>query len=370
MLGFAKTYGFCGAQWCSLEACYVFCYTLRDLLNPIGSAFQCFFVLIALSLTSSLRANNLALVGFDVPAVVIAETISPQLVDQPSTGGKFVRIRLPVSAFVSSQFRGEVEEYLVEFESPQQTLRIVDLWPKNEMVSPYEGTIAVDSANQTKAEVSFNASASFEPIARGTAGAKYQRDSSIKERFVRKPPMQLLTSSGTVRRGFGCCFKFRAGLNGELEGARDVAILAEVPQNWRADAMLVSMQATGKVSNQFQSKQLGSAKLWMSIHQAGDPSAAAQAKRFVRFEQSLRALAQNEHKRVEQRAYPSVWHKVGAALDVVEPRIPDDYLSQVIFGPAEQYLEGSAHRLPMNLRVAILDYWQERKNLQALAYGG
>lgn len=315
-------------------------------------------------------AGELAVVGFDVPAVSVAEPVHPSYVQKPTSGGKLVRLRFPVSAFLSPEFTGTVDEYMVEVASPQQTFRVVDIWPRNEMVSNIDGTIAVDTTKRQQAEASFTATAAFEPIARGSANAKYQNESNVKERFARKPPMQALTSSGTTQRGYGCFFRFRPGPANQLEGAKDIAILAEVPLNWRADALLVSMRATGKPSGYSRSRQLGSARLWMTVHVAGDSPAAFQAQRFVREERALRSLALSARDEIKREALPTMWHKMGAALEIVEPRIPQDYLANVIFGPSGQYLEGNAHRLPIEVRVAILDYWEQRERLYALAYGG
>ena len=107
--------------------------------------------------------------------------------------------------------------------------------------------------------------------------------------------------------------------------------------------------------------------MWMSIHQEGDVVAAARARRFVTQERSLRALAASRAEEIKDKSLPTVLHKIGAALEIVEPRIPSDYLVQVIYGPRNQYLEGGAHRLPIDLRIAILDYWDARESLLTLA---
>ena len=78
-------------------------------------------------------------------------------------------------------------------------------------------------------------------------------------------------------------------------------------------------------------------------------------------------LAASSHAQVIDRSLPTVWHKIGAALDVVEPCIQDDYLSQVIFGAADPQFNGGTGRLPVDLRVAVLDYWEHRTQLLKLA---
>ncbi len=317
--------------------------------------------------STAVRGGDLAVVGFDVPAIVIAEPVNPQVVTAPTMGGDLMRLRIPVSTFISPEFRGIVSEYVVELESPRQSLRLIDFWPKNESYSDIDGTIAVESSEQQSSQFSFTASGGYEPFARGNASGDFQSKSNQQQRYQVRPPMQILTSSGTIRRGFGVFFKFRPGPQPVLEGAREVAILAEVPRGWRADMLQVSMHAVGHSSASSSSKRtLGSARLWMTTHREGDAAAAALAQRYVAQERALRGLAASQQARIQDRSLPTVWHKLGVALDVIDPRIPQDYLQQIIFGPQDQYFDQSTSRLPVDFRVAVLDYWEQRDALLAL----
>lgn len=308
-------------------------------------------------------------VGFDVPAVVVAQPVDHRLVNSPTGGGRFVRVRIPVSVFKLPGFNGAVTEYDVQLESPHQSMRIVDFWPRNAVYSNVVGNINVESATQAKYNVNAQVSAGFEPFVRGNGGGGYEKSTSSKESFQKAPEMEALTSSGTRNRGYGAFFKFHPGQTPSLEGAREIAFVAEVPAAWRADLIQISLRAVGKSSNSFGSTVLGSTRLWTTIHQEGDLAAAAQARRFVTQERSLRALAASQHDEIRKKSLPTIWHQIGAALDVVEPRIPDDYMVHVIYGPRNQYFEGHAHRLPIDLRVAILDYWDAREALTSLALG-
>ncbi len=314
-----------------------------------------------------------AVVGFDVPAIVVAEPVNPAVVNAPITGGKLVRLRIPVSTFLSPEFSGTVSEYLVEIECPQQSMRVIDFWPKAEFYSEVEGTIAVDSQRHQDSRVAFNVSGGYEPFIRGAANGEFNSKSDLHETYQRKPPMQLLTSAGTVRRGFGVFYKFRPGPFPQLEGEREVAMLLEVPATWRADLLQVSMRAVGTTGLSSRNHTLGQSRLWMTVHQEGDSAAAAQARRYVAQERALRALATASQKQIADKSLPTIWHKVGAAMDMVDPKIPDDYLIGVLFGAAPQNLQNprfdeATSRLPVDMRVAVLDYWEQREALLKLAY--
>lgn len=313
-------------------------------------------------------ASDANIVAFDAPAIVIAEPINPGVVEQPTMGGDIVRLRIPVSTFQHPEFRGQVQEYVFEVDSSYQTCRVLDFWPKNEVYSDIDGNVAVDSSQQRENNFNFNLSAAYEPIiGRATVQSDAKSKSNVQERFQRKPPMQILSSSGTVRRGYGVMFKFRPGPLPVLEGVRDLAVLAEVPRGWRADMLQVTLRATGVSPRSSRPQQLGEARLWVAVHREGDAAAAAAATRYVTQERALRSLAASSQSQVNTKALPTFWHKIGASLDVVEPRIPADYLTQVIFSTTNRFRDNEmTNRLPVNLRVAVLDYWDSRNSLLGL----
>lgn len=325
---------------------------------------------IAPTLTDSGRAAQPNAIAFDAPAIVIAEPINPAVVQQPTMGGDLVRLRIPVSTYQSPEFRGSIQEYVVEIDSPHQTLRVLDFWPKNEVYSEVAGTVSVQRNQQTDRNLNFNVSAAYEPIGRGTAAGDFHDSSSQQENFERNPPMQILTSSGTIRRGYGVFFKFRPGPLPVLEGVRELSILAEVPRGWRADMLHIHMRAVGTGPHASRPQTLGESRLWMTSHREGDRAAATAATRYVNQERALRSLAAANSSRIANQALPTFWHRLGASLDVVDPKIPSDYLSQVIFSASNVFYDNKAtNRLPVDVRVAVLDYWDVRNALMSLAYG-
>ena len=333
--------------------------------------------LYAAALSTVVNAGDFAVVGFDAPAISVAEPVNPAVVNTPLTGGKLVRVKIPVSTFLSPEFQGTVSEYVVEIESPQQTMRVVDFWPKTELYSDVQGTVSVDNKYHKDSHFAFNVSGGYEPFVRGNANGEFNEKIDSHQQYQRKPPMQVLTSAGTVRRGFGVFYKFRPGPVPQLEGEREVAILFEVPANWRADLMQISMHAVGQNYQNGSSKMqtLGQGRLWTTVHQEGDQAAAAQAQRYVTQERALRALAAASQKQIEEKSLPTIWHKVGAALDVVDPKIPTDFMTQILFGASQPKslqhprFDQGTNRLPVDLRVSILDYWEQREAIFKLASG-
>ncbi|GIW98254.1 MAG: hypothetical protein KatS3mg111_1587 [Pirellulaceae bacterium] len=307
---------------------------------------------------------------FDVPAILSADPVDQPGAVVPRRGGKLLRVRVPISTVLDSQFQGRVFEYHIELVSPHRSMQVLDLWPRNELVRTIEGNVAVETSRQSDHAVGVNLLSASKPPVPGGVNASVGEKQTISQRYEQKPPLHLLTASGTTNRGCGAFFKFRAGPIGLADGMRDVALLVEVPRQWRADILEVRMHATGSRSRSgTESQPLGASHSWLAIYQRGDDEAAQAAEHFVESERSLRRIAECAQQ-LHQRTLPTVFHRLGAALDIVEPRLPEDFLVQALFGPHTQYLEGGAHRLPVDLRVAILEFWDARRAMIDLAFTG
>ncbi len=311
-------------------------------------------------------------VAFDLPAIVVAQEVGVGEDRMPLHRGKLIRLRLPISTALSSGFTGRVVEYAVEIESPHRSMRVVDFWPRNEMVATIAGNVTVEKSVANEQSVGLSLMATQTPQVKNGVNGEVAGKESVVARYEQKPPVHQLTSSGTIRRASGVFFKFRAGPIGLADGMRDVAVLAEVPADWRADVLEVRMRAVGTRSagGTGQLQTIGAARAWVSIYREGDWEAAAAAEHFVEMERHLRRVAAAQQKQIQHQAFPTVFHRIGAALDVVEPRIPSDILTQALFGPPTQHLEGAMHRLPIDVRVAMLDFWDARDGMIGLATTG
>ncbi len=331
--------------------------------------FHCLLIVAIVAITFPVQANAQPQITFDLPAVVVAERIDPAVVDQPMTGGKLVRLRIPISTYVPSTLRNSASEYTVVIGCPDRSMRVVDFWPKQQMYSRVDGNVQISNSTQSNRHIDLDGTGNLPPFAQAALKAGYQTKTETTKTFDQRPPMQVLSSSGTTQRGSGVFFKFHSGPSSSLEGVRDIAILAEVPQQWRADLVHVSMQArNGPNGSLTRTKTIGNNRLWMATHQEGDSVAAAQATRYVHQERSLRAMAARLSTEIEKTAMPTILHRVGAALELYDRRIPKDYLSLVIFSDRNRFRDNPAtNRLPVDLRVAVLDYWDERERLESLS---
>lgn len=308
------------------------------------------------------------IVRLDAPAIAVAEALDASLAPAAATGGDVFRIRLSITALIQPEFRGKVEALVVAVHNPNRTLRVVDFWPKTEMASTIDGPIAVQNQLEQQQNFAFAVAGGYQALVGGQAQGDFHGKQRLEERYQRRAPMQLVTASGAIDRGSGVCFQFHPGPANALDGTRDIALLVEAPRGWRADLLNISIRALGANSSlSSPTSDLASEQLWTVVHRAIDSEAAAAARRFVTTEQTVRKLAIAHQLTIEKRALPTVFHKMGAALEVVQPKIPDDYLQQLIFNLDMQYFDEPTSRLPVDLRVAVLDYWDERSKLLMLA---
>ncbi|MEM7478280.1 MAG: hypothetical protein AAF483_25105 [Planctomycetota bacterium] len=323
---------------------------------------------------SAVYSNGSALeplqgIEINVPNVVVAQPVDREMLRIPNAGGKLLRIKVPVALTCTANATPKIGSYSIQLRSPHSSIAVVDMWPKNEFYSSVQGGIAVETTNQKSNSGEASISAGLEPFARAKLSANQQNQFSVKERFEKQPKRQTIASSGIIDRGYGVFFRFSGNSNVELQGTREIAMLVEVPKVWRADLLLVSVEAVTQRTQPFGAKEPYRRDMWLSVYQEGDKMAAAQVQKFYRSEQSLRVLASERTAEVQRKSAPTFFHQVGISMNLVNPRIPSDYLSQVIFGQVNQYFEGDAHRLPIDLRVAILDFWEERKTITDMAFG-
>jgi len=331
------------------------------------------WIVVVCASANKLQANELQTsdrVQFDAPALAAAHVVKPEVAQEYLATGRCVRIKLPVSVFQRSNLAdGQLQYIVIRVVSPYHTMRVVDFSPRTQTYTTVEGHVAVRTSLEDKNQL--GAKAAFPPTSAGQLSVDASNQQAIRqeESFNRLPETKLLSSSGTLMRGSGAFFKFLAGPHAVLEGSREVAILAEVSPAWRGDLLHVSVQALGTSAGQHASPvQLGYEQMWTAVHLAGDVHAASAARRYVSTERSLRQLAGEQHKRVVEKALPTVFHKLGAALDIVEPKVSGDYLVEVLFSGRNKFRDHpEMNRLPMDLQVAIQDYWQMRSEFMTLA---
>lgn len=313
--------------------------------------------------------SSLATVSFDVQPIVPATPVATSMVQPQIPGSRFVQVRLDINSMVPPEFRGEVVESVVQVSTRSDWVQVADYWPKTELGTNVQGSVEVAQDLDQQREAAIQGAAGYLGIGSARGHAFFQENLKLNVQYNQQPPMHLLTAAGTMDRRSGAYFKMRSTPQAVLEGSRTFELMLEVPQSWRGDILEVRMNAYGTKAQKKSAKHqaVGEGRFLIAVYADGDIEAAEMAMRFVQQQSHLREVADRFSKEVDRTMFPSPMHKLGKALDIYEPRIPRNYLDQWIFGREPQQ---PISQLPVDLRVAMLDYAEMKLGMELLASGG
>jgi hypothetical protein len=305
-------------------------------------------------------------VRFDVQPLVPAIEVSESNALRQMPGSRLVEIQFEVSTIVPPEFRGAFDESILKIVTRKPSVQVADYWPRTEMYSSIATPLSVAENYERDRHASIQGVGGY-PGVGSASGYAYFRDELHRDvNYQQRPPMQLLTASGTIDRRSGVYFKLRSTPQAVLEGSRNFRLILEVPHDWRGDVLEFHAVAYGRknAESDHSHQQLGEERFLVAVYQQADQDAAQYAMTFVEQQSKLREMAKRHASTIQKRAYPTPVHKLGQVLDIYEPSVPHDYLNQWIFGSAT---EQPNHRLPVDLRVAMLDFIDSRVVIEALA---
>lgn len=305
-------------------------------------------------------------VVFDVNPIVAAQPLPTQGWASTMANSRFVRIPLQLSSLIDSSLSNDVDEFLFRVETQHQEMQVADFFPKTELTSSVAGQVQVSSLEQEHRELNARGAAGYPGAGWVEGNAQYYGHAATQKAFIERPAMSVLTASGTLGRRSGVYFKFKRSPQTTLEGMHPVEVVMEVPSHWRGGLLDVSMEANGGGRSR---KTLAQQRFLVAVYQAGDDIAEKVARGHVTMEQRLRWVEHQYAREIRKRNEPTPMHRIGVALDIMSPAIPDSWLSQVLFGKVT-YPEGAMSKLPVDVRVAILDYIDHRQAMETLADAG
>jgi len=308
-------------------------------------------------------------VQFDVPGTIACRDVTPADFQRVDPEAKLVEARLPVSSLIADSQEAQVRQYIYHVLSPRRTAQIVDYLPKTTLASSVIGTMEVTRKEESTASLGLTAALNYQSLARGetSLGSSEAQGTSIKYQTL--PPLSVSTASGTMQRGAGAYFKLRPTDQTSLDGSREFCLVLRVPAAWRGDYVYVSCTATaGKpaTANGGASTPCGGARFLVALHLEGDQRAQLAAEQLVRAERRLRQSAASHRRALLERSYPSLVHRLAAGLEIVEPKIPPQWLEQVLASPTDQDALSFEPRLPDEVRAAVAEYRRARRTLLQL----
>ena len=309
-------------------------------------------------------------VRFDAPLVVSADPLPWEHSGyQPSIQGtRLVSIRIRMSAQVPVRTQDRIDELLFQVRSGSGQMRVLDHWPRTQTVNHVQGAIIVSSTNYEQQHFSLRAIGGSPGV--GTAQGAMQRDAveTLARNYAEKPQLATHLSSGTLDRASGVFWQLRPSPEQSIEGDRDYWLLCEVSQNWQGDLFEVTASAAANPGQTNKgSRPLGSRRFMVAIYLADNTEAYQRAERFVEYERRLRQSALRYQDQISKRQAPTPLHRIAQSLDLSEPSIPKQWLDYVLYEPNVNYIDDKTAELPVDVRVAILDYIDNKQALLQLA---
>ena len=305
-------------------------------------------------------------VYFDVSRTVVCTEIgdSSSPLHPIERGQKLVQARVSVSLLA---YRGEAEaitECLYQFESGTNTTQMIDYLPRTTMDTNVAGNIQVQKSSEVSDQVNLSVSAGIDSIRANGGGAKSD-SSRAAFSYELIPPQEMVAAVGTIGRGTGVYFKLRRTPQISLEGSREFLITLQVPVDWRGGYFRATCQAVRRSNRN--ASVLGSRTFIVPIYLAGDSIARRLAEDFADAEQLLYASARKHQHDVHRRSLPTIAHE----LSLVDPKIPTNWLDQVVAHPSVATAElGFERRLPTEIVAAIDGYREARRALVTLRTDG
>lgn len=321
-------------------------------------------LLTAILFLSSLSALAAQCVRFDVAHSIAAQDVTTPEFLAMYPHEKLVQIRLPISSLLQSE-ESRLEFLYMISGTTTHPFQVVDYAPKTTLITDIEGLVSSEVSEDNSTSIGLHALSPDEFPVKTDANAKLSRGSRQLERMDRLPPKQLLSASGTMHRGLSAYFKLKPSTQTTLEGGHVFEVTARVKQGWRASLIHVHCTAflTDDESARVASKcsQQG---FVVGVYLAGDDMAKSSVEKLAIAQLELLKLAQVHARSIEDRRFPSIGHKLGAALSVVKPKIPESWLNDLL-------TSGDFHRferhLPRPVRDAATEYRQARAKVIGFA---
>lgn len=309
-------------------------------------------------------------VQFDVVPVAEAEDVSTPEFLAANPSEKLIRIQLPISSLVRLGSENGLLQYLYVISGTTTSpFQIVDYAPSTTLASDVTGPMAVEASTGNATSVGLKALAPQDFPVKADASANLSTSSSNSTRLQKLPPLQLIAASGTMHRGVSAYFKLKPSTQTTLEGDKMFEIVARVHSTWRAGVLQVSCAAFGQprtgVSGSQADLVCGRNNFVVGTYCVGDEMAKQKVRKLAETQQRLQHLAARHAEHIQDERYPTVAHKVGAALSIVKPRIPDRWLDELL---TSRDFHAFERHLPREIRMAATEYREARK--QVIGFAG
>ena len=318
------------------------------------------FLLVAFTLSmQGVHAANKPSVSFDVQPVIACREISTDAAKAMPADRRLVELKIQVSALVNGD-RDDLKEYVYQVDTSNNDVEVADFEPKTELASRYEKEITIEKKDEKSKSIGISLKGDYAKLATGTAGADAGERRHAIVRYSLRPPMDAVTASGTLRRGRSVYFKFRSSPQHTLEGTKKIKVILNVPAQWQTDHVSLTCIAKCQEDGQSKAAVCHSQRFLIALFEEGNDPAKNLAEHLSETEQVLRQILRRHEQQVRKRAFPTVIHRLGASIDLYEPRIPRNWTDLILRGtttPSDPMFD----LLPTEVKHAAMEFWEARR---------
>lgn len=309
------------------------------------------------------KSGAASAVQFDLPpiAAAIASDHDPEE----------VTVELRLSSMIVATPGAHIDQWLLRCQPRDRSLWVADYAPRTETQSDLVSSIQVKNSAENTRGMGMGLDGAYGQLARVNAAVDRSMKQIDSVQFDRVAPLHAVTASGTINRGHGVYFKLRWTRQQVLEGEKQFRVTMKVPANWRGGLMDVSVIAQGEhksFGRDPETKTIGSASFVVAMYRSGDEIAEASARSLADSEYALRQIAAR-HRADGSGTYTltSVLRQVASRLDFhSDDRSDEDWLPRLLTDRADPHLDKAINRLPMPIRLAVLEYADQRDAFLAL----
>lgn len=300
---------------------------------------------------------------------------SPIHFDMPPTAAAVVNVNdssqvtveLKLSSMVDAAHRLKVDQWLVRCRPRDQRLALADYAPRTETSSHLSSPIQVKTTGESSNAFGASLDGGYGHLATGHMGFD-SVDKKVKTlQYDQVAPHQVVVAAGTIDRGRGVYFKLRSTAHQVLEGEKCFKLTFRVPREWRGSLIDVSVEAQAEKRSfnpwERETKTVSSQHFVVAVYRAGDQQAERVAASLADAEQALRQLNVELQTTRSGMSLSSVFRQVTMSFDSSDNL---SWLQRLLLGQADPHLDEQIRDLPMNVRVAVLDYAELRDDFRQL----
>jgi hypothetical protein len=304
--------------------------------------------------TSQAFAGDKPIVRFDLAPVVAAGPSDTDPIDPTR-----VTLKLRLSSMIESPNVPRIDQWLVRCQPRDKAISIADYAPRTETSTELTSPIQVKQIEEKNSTIGLSIDGSYGHAAHGNTGADIANKNTNTLQFDRVAPVQVVTASGTINRGRGVYFKLRWTAQQVLEGEKVFDVTLRVPATWRGgliDVSVIAQSDRKKIGWDHETETIGAAEFVVAAYRQGDDEAAQRARDLSDAEYALRSTALRHQASSEVNSLPSMLRHVAMKFDL-QPSEPDvGWVQRLLSASADPHMDKEIRKLPMPVRVAVLDY--------------